>query len=47
MPGKLAKHLPNLSEANRTALYDSITTVTAYPIGDPIREGVISGTFFV
>ncbi|KAJ3526530.1 hypothetical protein NM688_g8249 [Phlebia brevispora] len=41
MPGKLAKHLPQLSEADREALFGSITDVTKYPRGNPIREGVI------
>ena len=42
MPKKLAEHLPDLPAANRTALFDSITSVTAYPRGTPIREGVIA-----
>lgn len=43
MPGKLAKHLPQLSAADREALFGSITDVTKYPRGNPIREGVIGG----
>ncbi|KAF9457293.1 drug:h+ antiporter [Collybia nuda] len=41
MPGKLAKHLPFLPEADRQALFGSITTVMAYERGTPIREGAI------
>lgn len=40
MPGKLAKYVP-LPQAERDALYGSITTVLTYPRGDPVREGVI------
>ena len=42
MPSKLARHLPQLSAAARAALFGSITDVTTYPRGDPIREGVIA-----
>ncbi|PSS03712.1 hypothetical protein PHLCEN_2v3966 [Hermanssonia centrifuga] len=42
MPEKLAKYLPQLSEADRSTLFGSITSVTEYPRGNPIREGVIS-----
>ncbi|KAI0781782.1 drug:h+ antiporter [Abortiporus biennis] len=42
MPKRLAKYLPNLSEADRDALFGSITDAVAYPRGDPIREGVIN-----
>ncbi|KAK0442475.1 drug:h+ antiporter [Desarmillaria tabescens] len=42
MPDKLAKYLPFVSAEERAALYASITTVTTYPRGNPIREGVIS-----
>ncbi|KIP10562.1 hypothetical protein PHLGIDRAFT_115319 [Phlebiopsis gigantea 11061_1 CR5-6] len=42
MPQKLAAHLPDLPAANRTALFDSITSVTAYPRGSAVREGVIA-----
>lgn len=45
MPKKLAKYLSFLPEEQRDALFGSITSVVAYPRGDPIREGVISGTF--
>lgn len=43
MPEKLAKHLPQLSASERATLFGSITSVTQYPRGNPIREGVISG----
>lgn len=43
MPKKLALHLPNLTEAEREALYSSITVVAANPLGDPTRTGVIEG----
>ncbi|KAJ7599324.1 drug:h+ antiporter [Mycena floridula] len=42
MPGKLAHYLPDVSQADRDALYSSITTAASYPRGNPIREGVIS-----
>ncbi|KAI0092894.1 drug:h+ antiporter [Irpex rosettiformis] len=42
MPKNLAKYLPQLSAEEREKLYGSLTTVTTYPRGDPIREGVIS-----
>ncbi|KAG5338263.1 hypothetical protein C0989_007826 [Termitomyces sp. Mn162] len=42
MPGKLAKHLPFLSEEDRATLFGSITQVLAYDRGTPIREGVIA-----
>ncbi|EKM58957.1 uncharacterized protein PHACADRAFT_25102 [Phanerochaete carnosa HHB-10118-sp] len=41
MPKQLAKHLPQLSDAQRAELFGSITSVTEYPRGNPIREGVI------
>ena len=43
MPGKLAKHLPFISEEDRATLFGSITQVLAYDRGTPIREGVIAG----
>lgn len=42
MPKNLAKYLPQLSAEERAKLYGSLTTVTQYPRGDPIREGVIT-----
>ena len=42
MPEKLAAHLPQLNATARATLFGSITSVTAYPRGDPIREGVIA-----
>lgn len=45
MPDKLAQHLPQLSAAERATLFGSITTVTQYERGDPIREGVIAGQY--
>ncbi|KAF8887863.1 drug:h+ antiporter [Gymnopilus junonius] len=41
MPERLAVHLPFVSADERAILFGSITSVTAYPRGDPIREGVI------
>jgi len=41
MPGNLEKYLPWLTDAERAELYGSITSVTASPRGDPVREGVI------
>ena len=43
MPGKLAEYLPGLSGEEREALFGSITDVRARPMGDPVRQGVISG----
>ncbi|KAH0838678.1 major facilitator superfamily domain-containing protein [Lanmaoa asiatica] len=43
MPGNLEKYLPWLTDAQRAELYGSITSVTAFPRGDPVREGVIQG----
>lgn len=43
MPDNLAKYLPWLTDAERAELYGSITSVTAFPRGDPVREGVIQG----
>jgi len=43
MPDNLAKYLPWLTDAERAELYGSITSVTASPRGDPVREGVIQG----
>ena len=42
MPQKLAEHLPDLPAANRTLLFDSITSVTALPRDDPVRLGVVA-----
>ncbi|KAI0763855.1 drug:h+ antiporter [Trametes elegans] len=41
MPGRLARHLPGLSQEERDALFGSITDVRARPLGDPVRQGVI------
>ena len=46
MPDKLAKYLPQMSAADRAALFGSITDVTKYPRGNPIREGTISGMLY-
>ncbi len=43
MPIKLAFYLPSLSAEDRATLFGSLVAVTAYPRGNPIREGVISG----
>lgn len=45
MPERLAVHLPFVSADERATLFGSITSVTAYPRGDPIREGVIMGAY--
>ncbi|KAH8829259.1 major facilitator superfamily domain-containing protein [Flagelloscypha sp. PMI_526] len=42
LPGKLVKYLPNVSQAERDALYASMITITKSPAGDPIREGAIA-----
>ncbi|KAI0337328.1 drug:h+ antiporter [Trametopsis cervina] len=41
MPKNLAKFLPQLTAEQRATLFGSLTDVTTYPRGDPIREGVI------
>ncbi|RDB27339.1 Siderophore iron transporter 3 [Hypsizygus marmoreus] len=41
MPGKLALHLPDVSEEDRATLFGSIVAAIEYPRGSPIREGVI------
>ena len=43
MPGNLAKFLPFLDEATRAKLFGSISLAAEYPLGDPIRTGVIQG----
>ena len=43
MPGNLAKFLPFLDEATRAELFGSIFLAAKYPLGDPIRTGVIQG----
>jgi len=43
MPGNLAKFLPFLDEATRAQLFGSISLAAEYPLGDPIRTGVIQG----
>lgn len=43
MPGKLRAHLPGLSEAERQALFGSITDVRSMPLEHPIRQGVVEG----
>ncbi|KJA24470.1 hypothetical protein HYPSUDRAFT_200666 [Hypholoma sublateritium FD-334 SS-4] len=45
MPIKLVFYLPSLSAEDRATLFGSLVAVTAYPRGNPIREGVISGVF--
>jgi hypothetical protein len=44
MPAALAKHLPFLSPGKRRELFGSITAAAAYPLGSPVREGVIAGS---
>ncbi|GLB36916.1 putative major facilitator superfamily protein [Lyophyllum shimeji] len=41
MPGRLARHLPGVSEEDRAVLFGSIVEVLKYDRGTPIREGVI------
>jgi len=43
MPGNLARFLPFLDEATRAELFGSILLAVKYPLGDPIRTGVIQG----
>lgn len=43
MPQNLAKFLPDLPQELRDTLFGSITMAAGYPLGDPTREGVISG----
>ncbi|KAF8598531.1 drug:h+ antiporter [Ceratobasidium sp. AG-I] len=41
MPKQLEIHLPGVNATTRDTLFGSITSIVAYPPGDPIREGVI------
>lgn len=43
MPKQLEIHLPGVNATTRDTLFGSITSIAAYPPGDPIREGVIQG----
>ena len=43
MPANLARFLPFLDEATRAELFGSILLAAKYPLGDPIRTGVIQG----
>lgn len=45
MPSNLAKYLPSLSDSERSKLYGNISSVLDIPRGDPVREGVIEGSF--
>lgn len=47
MPAALKEHLPDLTQEERDVLFGSITDVRARPMGDPVRQGVIAGTFLV
>ncbi|KAH9912103.1 MFS general substrate transporter [Epithele typhae] len=42
MPGKLKEKLPELSEAERAALFGSITDVRKRPLSHPVRAGVVA-----
>ncbi|KAF7304956.1 Glycoside hydrolase family 16 protein [Mycena kentingensis (nom. inval.)] len=42
MPERLARYLPSLTQAERDALFGSITKAASKPRGDPIRDGVIA-----
>jgi len=42
MPGRLAVHLPFVSEDERAKLFGSITLARQYGLGTPIREGAIA-----
>lgn len=42
MPANLEKYLPWLTDEKRAELFGSITLAASYPLGDPVREGVIS-----
>ncbi|KAI0367328.1 drug:h+ antiporter [Pilatotrama ljubarskyi] len=42
MPKELEKHLPNVNATERAQLFGSITSVTALPYDDPVRQGVIA-----
>jgi MFS family permease len=42
MPDNLEKYLPWLTDEQRAELFGSITSAASYPLGDPVREGVIS-----
>ncbi|KAG1847454.1 major facilitator superfamily domain-containing protein [Suillus tomentosus] len=42
MPGNLEKYLPSLTNEERAELFGSIRSAASYPLGHPIREGVIN-----
>ncbi|KAG1814292.1 MFS general substrate transporter [Suillus subaureus] len=42
MPDNLEKYLPWLTDEKRAELFGSITLAASYPLGDPVREGVIN-----
>ncbi|KAG1809750.1 major facilitator superfamily domain-containing protein [Suillus plorans] len=42
MPSNLEKYLPSLSAEERAELFGSIRSAASYPLGHPIREGVIN-----
>lgn len=41
MPGALQKYLPDDAKSQATIIYSSITTQLQYPMGSPVREGII------
>lgn len=45
MPTNLAKSLPTLSADELATLFGNLSSVLAYPRGNPIREGVIDGKY--
>ena len=45
MPVKLAQHLPDVPQETRDQLFGSITSIMTLPFDDPVRQGVIAGTF--
>ena len=42
MPQQLAEHIPSANATEIATLFSSITSVAAFPFGDPVREGAIA-----
>lgn len=43
MPTALEEYLPFVTPERRAELFGSITAAASYPMGDPVRTGVIAG----
>jgi hypothetical protein len=43
LPQALDRLLPDYAQANSSAIYDDLDLQLSYPMGDPVREAIISG----